>query len=59
MLGGRLLGFLVSMACLAQAPGPIQITVNEVIVPVTVTDEKGRFVTDLDVADFKIYEDGK
>jgi Ca-activated chloride channel family protein len=38
---------------------PIQIQVNEVIVPVTVTDEKGKFVSDLDAKDFKIYEDGR
>jgi VWFA-related protein len=33
--------------------------VNEVIVPVTVTDEKGRFVSDLDKEDFKIFDEGK
>ena len=38
---------------------PIRVQVNEVIVPVTVTDEKGRFVTDLDQKDFKIFEEGK
>lgn len=38
---------------------PISISVNEVIVPVTVTDEKGKFVSDLDAKDFKIYEDGR
>jgi VWFA-related protein len=38
---------------------PIRIQVNEVIVPVTVTDEKDRFVSNLDRADFKVYEDGK
>ena len=40
-------------------PPPIQIQVNEVIVPVTVTDEKGRFVSDLDQKDFTILEEGK
>ncbi len=40
-------------------PAPIQIQVNEVIVPVTVTDEKGKFVSDLEAKDFKIYEDGR
>jgi Ca-activated chloride channel homolog len=40
-------------------PPPIQIQVNEVIVPVTVTDEKGRFVSDLDQKDFTIFEEGK
>jgi Ca-activated chloride channel homolog len=33
--------------------------VNEVIVPVTVTDEKGRFVSDLDKKDFAIFEDNR
>src|SRR5580658_7461546 len=40
-------------------PPPIQIQVNEVIVPITVTDEKGRFVSDLDQKDFTIFEEGK
>jgi len=47
----------------AQTPGelprPIKVQVNEVIVPVTVTDEKGRFVSNLDAADFRIYDEGK
>jgi Ca-activated chloride channel family protein len=38
---------------------PIRVSVNEVIVPVTVTDEKGRFVTDLDQKDFQVFEDNK
>ena len=38
---------------------PIRVQVNEVIVPVTVTDEKGRFVSDLDAADFRIFDEGK
>ena len=44
-----------------QTPGPppIQVQVNEVIVPVTVTDEKGRFVSDLDQKDFTIYDEDK
>jgi VWFA-related protein len=42
-----------------QGPPPIQVQVNEVIVPVTVTDEKGRFVSDLDQKDFTIFEEGK
>jgi Ca-activated chloride channel homolog len=41
------------------APAPIQVQVNEVIVPITVTDEKGRFVSDLDQKDFTIFEEGK
>jgi len=38
---------------------PIKVQVNEVIVPVTVTDEKGRFVSDLDQKDFQIFDEGK
>lgn len=42
-----------------QPPNAIRVQVNEVIVPVTVTDEKGRFVSNLDQKDFRIFEDGK
>lgn len=42
-----------------QSAPPIQVQVNEVIVPITVTDEKGRFVSDLDQKDFAIYDEGK
>ncbi|MBV9085706.1 MAG: hypothetical protein JOZ62_23785, partial [Acidobacteriaceae bacterium] len=38
---------------------PIRVQVNEVVVPVTVTDEKGRFVSDLDQKDFQIFENNK
>lgn len=37
----------------------IKVSVNEVIVPVTVTDEKGRFVSNLVKEDFKIWDEGK
>ena len=37
----------------------IQIQVNEVIVPVTVTDEKGRFVSNLEAKDFLIYDEDR
>lgn len=37
----------------------IHVSVNEVIVPVTVTDDKGRFVSDLSQKDFTILEDNK
>src|SRR5581483_1021684 len=44
----------------AQRPGEaIQVQVNEVIVPVTVTDDKGRFVSDLEQKDFRIFDEGK
>jgi VWFA-related protein len=45
-------------------PAPIkseqafQASVSEVIVPVTVTDEKGRFVSNLDQKDFELYDEG-
>jgi Ca-activated chloride channel homolog len=41
------------------ASAPIRVNVNEVIVPVTVTDDKGRFVSDLNQKDFQVYEDNK
>jgi len=47
----------------AQQPNPgqqpIKVQVNEVIVPVTVTDEKGRFVSNLEQKDFQIFDQGK
>jgi Ca-activated chloride channel family protein len=41
-----------------QAPSPIRVQVNEVIVPVTVTDQQGRFVSDLTQNDFKVFDQG-
>jgi len=38
---------------------PIRVNVNEVIVPVTVTDDKGKFVSDLDKKDFQVFEDNQ
>ncbi len=38
---------------------PIRVQVNEVIVPVTVTDDKGKFVSNLEQGDFKIFDEGK
>jgi VWFA-related protein len=43
----------------AQQPAPIVSNVSEVIVPVTVTDEKGRFVSNLDQSDFQIFDQGR
>src|SRR5437870_13040898 len=75
MYSRALLGivFVLSMSAQSQAPPPksappaaaqnppasIRVQVNEVIVPVTVTDEKGRFVRDLDEKDFRIFDEGK
>lgn len=39
---------------------PFRSSVTEVIVPVTVVDEKtGKFVSNLDAKDFKVYDEGK
>jgi len=43
----------------APAAPSIKVQVNEVVVPITVTDDKGRFVSDLDQADFHIFDEGK
>src|ERR1700758_2175265 len=43
----------------AHAQAPIQVSVNEVIVPVTVTDDKGRFVSNLTQKDFKIFDENR
>lgn len=58
--------FLLTVALAAQAAQtkaapqqPIRVQVQEVVVPVTVTDEKGRFVSNLDVKDFQVLEEGK
>lgn len=40
-------------------PASIHVSVNEVIVPVTVTDDRGRFVSDLDKKDFQVFEENK
>src|SRR3974390_2597206 len=43
----------------ARAQAPIRVSVNEVIVPVTATDEKGRFISNLTKSDFRIFDEGK
>jgi len=55
---------LVAAACAQEPPGgpqpaPIRVNINEVIVPVTVTDQQGRFVSSLELKDFKLYDEGK
>jgi VWFA-related protein len=62
----------IASLLVAQAPAPVdqaqppaqetptlRVQVNEVIVPVTVTDEKDRFVTNLDLKDFRIFDQGR
>jgi Ca-activated chloride channel homolog len=64
MLRG-ILALAFSAAALAQTETPqaeppaIKVEVNEVIVPVTVTDYKNRFISNLDRRDFTIYENGR
>ncbi len=68
MLRRRFLSSIPAGLALAQAQAraqaqssqnPIKVSVNEVIVPVTVTDEKGRFVSNLEKKDFHIFDEGK
>ena len=40
-------------------PGAYNTSVSEVLVPVTVTDDKGKFVTNLDQRDFQLFDNGK
>jgi hypothetical protein len=48
-----------AVASAAKDPNSIHVEVNEVIVPVSVTDEKGRFVSDLGEKDFQVFEDNR
>ena len=71
MLVRLLVGVIIACVLLAQAPAPggqaapaqeparFSTTSDEVIVPVTVTDDKDRFVNNLDAKDFHIYDQGR
>src|SRR5579859_2407407 len=51
---------LTGLALAQQTERPsIKVQVNEVIVPVTVTDDRGRFVSNLDAGDFRIQDEGQ
>src|SRR5215813_13800745 len=67
-----LCGFLLSALAISQQPAQpqsapksdqpmVQFTArgDEVIVPVTVTDEKGKFVSNLVASDFRVLDEGK
>ena len=56
-----LIAFGLPVFAQSAAPGqePFRVQVREVIVPVTVTDMKGRFVSDLNAKDFKVFDEGK
>jgi Ca-activated chloride channel family protein len=51
--------YVIMPGMVAHAQAPIKVSVNEVIVPVTVTDEKGRFVSNLARSDFRIFDESK
>jgi Ca-activated chloride channel homolog len=64
--GCALLGALVAAVTIypslqptAHAQEPIRVSVTDVIVPVTVTDDKGRFVSNLEKSDFHLFDEGK
>jgi Ca-activated chloride channel homolog len=50
---------LAGLAFAQTQPPSIKVQVNEVIVPVTVTDDRGRFVSNLDANDFRVQDEGK
>ncbi len=52
---------LAAQAAQPPQPGqqPIRVQVNEVVVPVTVTDEKGAFVSNLEPSDFLVLDEGR
>jgi len=49
----------LSLRPAANAQAPITVSVNEVIVPITVTDDQGRFVSNLTKNDFRIFDENK
>jgi len=53
------LSTVVTVALAQQPQQAIRVQVNEVVVPVTVTDIKGKFITDLEQSDFKLFDQGK
>ena len=50
---------VLTLALAQQPQPPIRVQVNEVVIPVTVTNEQGKFVSDLEQSDFKIFDEGK
>jgi VWFA-related protein len=59
MSGYRVPVLCTVVAAVALAQAPIRVSVNEVIVPVTVTDDKGRFVSNLTKEDFHLFDEGR
>jgi len=59
LASGFLLSGFLALAQTEQPENRIRVQVNEVIVPVTVVDEKNRFVSNLEAKDFRITDEGK
>jgi len=53
------LSTVVALSLAQQPQQAIRVQVNEVVVPVTVTNDKGKFITDLEQSDFKLFDQGK
>jgi VWFA-related protein len=66
MLKCLILSLLLAVSAWSQTTPPAVVqgqeafkaTISEVIVPVTVTDDKGKFVSNLDAKDFELYDEG-
>ena len=61
-VGISVCGFLCGPAAPQAQDQPntrIQVQVNEVILPVTVTDDKGKFVSNLEAKDFRVLDEGR
>src|ERR1035438_8084915 len=64
LFGLALASFALAGITPAQEPAPstqapaIKVQVQQVLVPVVVTDRKGHFITDLKASDFQVFEDG-
>jgi VWFA-related protein len=54
----RFILLLATLSLFAQQDPTIHLDVQQVLVPVIVTDKKGHHVTGLHASDFKLYEDG-
>jgi VWFA-related protein len=57
-LGGLVLTAVAALWAQDAEPEPIRVSVTEVMVPVTITDAEGRFVTGLKKENFELYDEG-
>ena len=49
----------LTLGAIAIAQVPFKASTSDVLVPVTVTDDKGRFVRDLEKSDFHVFDEGR